>query len=65
MRLRKVTGNEKLTCEAILAGEQMSGKDIVMMVLIKPITLNFWEPMVFALNLYIALIYGKRLLARR
>lgn len=29
-----------------------------MMVLVRPITLNFTEPMVFLLNLYIALIYG-------
>jgi DHA1 family multidrug resistance protein-like MFS transporter len=28
------------------------------MVLVRPITLNFTEPMVFLLNLYIALIYG-------
>ena len=28
------------------------------MTFIRPITLNFTEPMVFLLNLYIALIYG-------
>lgn len=37
---------------------QMSGKDVVMMSLVRPFTLNFMEPMVFLLNLYIALIYG-------
>lgn len=37
---------------------QMSGKDVVMMSLVRPFTLNFLEPMVFLLNLYIALIYG-------
>jgi DHA1 family multidrug resistance protein-like MFS transporter len=36
----------------------MTGKEIAMMVLVRPITLNFMEPMVFLLNLYIALIYG-------
>lgn len=55
-RLRKLTGNDKLICEPELIGEQMTGKDIVMMVLIRPITLNFTEPMVFLLNLYIALV---------
>ena len=55
-RLRKITGNEKLICEPELQGEQMTGKDIVMMVLVRPITLNFTEPMVFLLNLYIALV---------
>lgn len=38
--------------------EQMTGKDVVMMSLVRPFTLNFLEPMVFLLNLYIALIYG-------
>ena len=55
-RLRKITGNDKLICEPELQGEQMTGKDIVMMVLVRPITLNFTEPMVFFLNLYIALV---------
>lgn len=58
MRLRKLTGNDKLICEPQLVGEQMTGKEIVMMVLVRPFTLSFTEPMVFLLNLYIALIYG-------
>ncbi|KAG8629185.1 hypothetical protein KVT40_003050 [Elsinoe batatas] len=57
-RIAKITGNDKLTCAPMLMGESMTGKDIVMMVLVRPITLNFQEPMVFLLNLYIALIYG-------
>lgn len=57
-RIAKITGNKDLTTEALLQGETMSGKDIVMMVLVRPITLNFYEPMVFLLNLLIALIYG-------
>lgn len=57
-RLRKITGNKDLICEPEIQGESMTGKDIVMMVLVRPITLNFQEPMVFLLNLYIALIYG-------
>lgn len=57
-RLRKITGDQKLMCEPELMSEQMTGYDIVLMVLIRPFTLNFMEPMVFLLNLYIALIYG-------
>jgi MFS transporter, DHA1 family, multidrug resistance protein len=57
-RLRKNTGDHKLICEPELMAEAMTGKDIVMMALVRPITLNFLEPMVFFLNLYIALIYG-------
>lgn len=58
MRLRRLTGNNKLICEPQLIGEQMTGRDIVMMVLVRPFTLCFTEPMVFLLNMYIALIYG-------
>ncbi|OJD37767.1 multidrug resistance protein [Diplodia corticola] len=57
-RLRKLTGNSKLKCEPEIMAENMTGKDIVLMALVRPITLNFTEPMVFLLNLYIALIYG-------
>ncbi|KAK4547242.1 hypothetical protein LTR36_000897 [Oleoguttula mirabilis] len=57
-RLRKLTGDDKLICEPELISESMTGKDIVFMMLVRPFTLNFTEPMVFLLNLYIALIYG-------
>ncbi|CAJ2504903.1 Uu.00g122970.m01.CDS01 [Anthostomella pinea] len=57
-RLRKITGDDKLTCEPEPQAAQMKPKDIIMMSLVKPITLNFTEPMVFLLNLYIALIYS-------
>jgi DHA1 family multidrug resistance protein-like MFS transporter len=45
-RLRKITGDMKLKCEPELMAEQMTGKDIVMMTLVRPFTLNFLEPMV-------------------
>lgn len=57
-RLRKLTGNDKLICEPELMAEQMTPKDVALMSLVRPFTLNFTEPMVFLLNLYIALIYG-------
>lgn len=41
-RLRKLTGNERLKCEPELMGETMTGKEIVLMILVRPITLNFW-----------------------
>lgn len=53
-----LTGNESLKCEPEIMAEGMTGKDIAMIALIRPITLNFTEPMVFLNNLYIALIYG-------
>ncbi|EUC27991.1 hypothetical protein COCCADRAFT_110310 [Bipolaris zeicola 26-R-13] len=57
-RLRKLTGDNRFTCEPDLMAAEMTGKDVVLMVLVKPITLNFTEPIVLLLNLYIALIYG-------
>jgi MFS transporter, DHA1 family, multidrug resistance protein len=57
-RLRKITGNDKLISEPELLGEEMTGKDVVMMVLVRPFTLLFTEPIVLLLDLYIALIYG-------
>jgi len=57
-RLRKLTGRSDLKTEGELMGETMSAKDIVMMTFVKPFSLNFTEPICFALNLYIALIYG-------
>ena len=57
-RLRVLTGNEKITCEPEIASEQMTGHEVLMIALVRPFTLNFTEPMVFLLNLYIALIYG-------
>lgn len=57
-RLRKLTGNDKLICEPELIGETMTRGEIVKMVLIRPFTLSFLEPICFALNMYLALIYG-------
>jgi DHA1 family multidrug resistance protein-like MFS transporter len=57
-RLRKSTGNSSLKCEPEIEAEGMSPKEIAMMVLIRPFTLSFFEPIVFLLNLYIALIYA-------
>jgi DHA1 family multidrug resistance protein-like MFS transporter len=58
VRLRKKTGDDKITCEPEMMAESMTPNEIVMMALVRPITLNFTEPMVFLLNLYIALVYG-------
>ena len=58
MRLRRLTGNTRLICEPQLVGESMTTSEIVQMTLVRPFTLCFTEPMVFLLNLYIALVYG-------
>lgn len=45
-RLRKITGDDKLTCEPELMSAEMTGREIAMMSLVRPFTLNFTEPMV-------------------
>ena len=57
-RLRVLTGNERIRCQPEIEAEHMTGKEVAMIALVRPFTLNFTEPMVFLLNLYIALIYG-------
>lgn len=57
-RLRKMTRDDKLICEPELIGETMTRGEIIKMVLVRPITLSFLEPICLALNMYIALIYG-------
>ncbi|MCJ1324732.1 hypothetical protein MMC10_001394 [Thelotrema lepadinum] len=57
-RLRFLTSNEKLTSEPELAAAQMTGREVAMIAFVRPFTLNFTEPMVFLLNLYIGLVYG-------
>ena len=58
VRLRKSTGNDKLKCQPEIDAENMSRNEIIMMVFIRPFSLSFGEPIVFFLNLYIALIYA-------
>ncbi|KAI7070919.1 multidrug resistance protein-like protein [Hortaea werneckii] len=48
----------KFKCQPEIMGEQMTPTAAMKMTLVKPFTLCFGEPIVFALNLYIALIYA-------
>ena len=58
VRIRALTNNPRVKCEPEIEAEGMSGKEIGMMVFIRPFTLSFTEPICFLLNLYLALIYG-------
>jgi len=57
-RLRKATGDKRLRTQAEIDAESLTGRDIAVDVLVRPFTLNFQEPIVLLLNLYIALIYA-------
>jgi DHA1 family multidrug resistance protein-like MFS transporter len=58
VRLRKATGDQRHKSMSEIEAESMSGRDIAMMMLVRPFTLNFQEPIVLLLNLYIGLIYA-------
>ncbi|EPQ30900.1 uncharacterized protein PFL1_01798 [Pseudozyma flocculosa PF-1] len=57
-RLRKVTGNPHLRSEGELEEAAMTGREIVMMTLVRPFTLTFFEPIVLSICLHIGLVYG-------
>ncbi|KAI0299341.1 MFS transporter [Multifurca ochricompacta] len=57
-RLRKATGDQRLKSQSEIDAESLSGRDIAIDVLVRPFTLNFQEPIVLLLNVYIGLIYA-------
>lgn len=57
-RLRKITGNQNLKSQSEITQAEMTPGQIAKTSLVFPFTLCFTEPIVFLLNLYIALIYG-------
>ena len=58
VRYRKITGNWNLKCQPELEVEGMTTSEMVQMLLIRPFTISFTEPIVFLLNLYIGLVYA-------
>ncbi|KAI9464084.1 major facilitator superfamily domain-containing protein [Lactarius psammicola] len=57
-RLRVATGDKRLKSLSEIEAESMTGRDIATEVLVRPFALNFQEPIVLLLNLYIGLIYA-------
>jgi len=57
-RLRKRTGNENLKSQGEIDSAKMSKNDLIKNTLWMPIWLSVSEPIVFALNLYIGLVYA-------
>jgi DHA1 family multidrug resistance protein-like MFS transporter len=49
---------DKIKCQPEIDGEHMTGADMAKMTLVKPFTLSLTEPIVFALNMYTALVYA-------
>ncbi|KAI9692813.1 MAG: hypothetical protein M1822_004807 [Bathelium mastoideum] len=58
VRIRKHTGNNSLKTKDEVDAENISRNEIIMMVLVRPFSLSFTEPIIFALNMYLALIYA-------
>ena len=60
-RLRQALGPDsprRIKSQSEIEAEGFTPRELVMMVLIRPFTLCFTEPIVLALNLYIALLYA-------
>jgi DHA1 family multidrug resistance protein-like MFS transporter len=59
-RLRKLqrANGPKITCRPELETDKMTPSDGLKMILVEPFTLTLGEPILFCLNLYIALVYA-------
>lgn len=57
-RLRKLTGRKDLKSQGEIMAEQMTAKEAVLDIVVRPFSLLFLEPILLLLNLYLALIYG-------
>ncbi|KAI0062506.1 putative caffeine resistance protein 5 [Artomyces pyxidatus] len=57
-RLRRLTRNPHIMSQSEIDARHMTAGDVAMMMLVRPFTLNFQEPIVLMLNLYLALIYA-------
>lgn len=57
-RLRKLTGNQNITCEGEKENEGLVFQEVIVKTLWRPIEITLFEPIVLAINLYIALVYS-------
>ncbi|KAJ5797757.1 uncharacterized protein N7503_007053 [Penicillium pulvis] len=57
-RVRRITGNSQYMSESEIEIKEIKPVDLIFESLVRPFQLCFLEPIVFLLNLYIALIYG-------
>ena len=57
-RLRKLTGNPSIKSASEIAVAAMRPREVAMDILVRPFALNFQEPIVLILNIYIGLIYA-------
>lgn len=57
-RIRRITGDSEYKSESELEMSEIGTTDLVFEAIIRPFQLCFGEPIVFVMNLYIALIYG-------
>ena len=57
-RIRKITGNTNLRSYAEIEAAKVAKKDLLFEAIARPFQLCFTEPVIFVINIYIALIYG-------
>ncbi|CAG8950600.1 hypothetical protein HYFRA_00002809 [Hymenoscyphus fraxineus] len=57
-RIRELTGRSDIKCAAEIEYDEKTKKELATESLVRPFSLTFKEPILFVLNLYLALIYG-------
>ncbi|KAJ5151363.1 synaptic vesicle transporter [Penicillium canariense] len=57
-RIRRITGDQRYASDAEIEIARVYPRDVLIEALVRPFQLCFLEPIVFLMNLYIALIYG-------
>ncbi|OJZ85535.1 hypothetical protein ASPFODRAFT_137756 [Aspergillus luchuensis CBS 106.47] len=57
-RIRRIVNDQRYASESEIEISQVASRDVVFESLVRPFVLCFLEPIVFLMNLYIALIYG-------
>jgi len=57
-RIRKATGNPSIKSASEIGAAAMTPRDFAVDILVRPFALNFQEPIVLVLNVYIGLIYA-------
>ncbi|OJJ69763.1 hypothetical protein ASPBRDRAFT_56567 [Aspergillus brasiliensis CBS 101740] len=57
-RIRRIVNDQRYASESEIEISQVASRDVLFESLVRPFVLCFLEPIVFLMNLYIALIYG-------
>lgn len=58
LRLRKLTGNNKITSTGEIANKKLTRRELAIDILWRPVEISLFEPVVLLINIYLALVYS-------